>query len=215
MHTSFVRRILAVAFLAVTFTGSASAQSLFLERGQRAAEGAIGWSFGPSSDGLETRVSFSLDGRLDLGAGFNRYTLDFDDGTTSTWTELAPHARWFVTKEQDGAPISVALNAQFFIDNFEGDDSGHYMMFGPTLFKAFKLSDAVTIYPFVGFSLVGESYTFGGDTDSQWYLGRQLGVVGTARLGADDRSLLRFEIEETSFRLETYRAARVGYVRRF
>jgi hypothetical protein len=73
----------------------------------------------------------------------------------------------------------------------------------------------VMLHPFVGFSLVGESYTFGGDTDSQWYLGRQLGLIATARIGTDDRSLLRFEVEEQSFRLETYRAARVGYVRRF
>ena len=175
----------------------------------------MGWSWGPASDGFESRVAFSLDGRLDLGAGFNRYTLDFDDETTSTWTEFAPFARWFATKEQDGAPVSVALNAQFFIDNFEGDDTGHYVMFGPTVYKQFKLSDSVMLYPFVGFSLVGESYTFGGDTDSQWYLGRQLGLIATARIGADDRSLLRFEVEEQSFRVETYRVARVGYVRRF
>jgi hypothetical protein len=36
-----------------------------------------------------------------------------------------------------------------------------------------------------------------------------------AAVGGDDRSLLRLEIEEQSFRRETYRAARVGFVRRF
>ena len=213
MHHLCVRVLLAVSLCLCA--APAAAQSLFLDRGQRAGEAAVGWSFGPASDGLETRVSFSLDGRLDLGIGLNRYVLDFEDGTESKWSEFAPFARWFVTKEQDGAPVSIALNAAFFLDDFAGDDTGHYVMLGPTLFKRFKLSDSVHIYPFLGFALVGESYTFGGETEDQWYLARNLGVILTAAVGGDDKSLVRFEVEEQSFRQETYRAARVGFVRRF
>jgi len=40
-------------------------------------------------------------------------------------------------------------------------------------------------------------------------------VIVTVELGSDDRSRLRFDIDEQSFRRETYRAARVGFVRRF
>jgi hypothetical protein len=81
----------------------ATAQSLFLDRGQSAVEAVAGWSIGPSSDGLETRVGVAIDGRLDLGVGFNRYTTDFDD-FSSTFTEVAPYGRVFLVRERDGAP---------------------------------------------------------------------------------------------------------------
>ena len=207
--------VIRVVLLLVLAAAPARAQSLFIERGQSAAEGVVGFSFGPSSDGVETRVGVGLDGRVDLGVGLNRYTTDFDDGTSSTFTEAAPYVRWFAVKEGGDVPVSLALGAQYFVDNFAGDDSGSYAMLGPTVYKRLRLSDAVALHAFVGFSLVAESYTFGGDTDRAAYLARTLGLVFTATIGGDDRSLLRFDIEELSFRRETYRAARVGYVRRF
>jgi hypothetical protein len=211
---SFARAVL-ILIVAASVADPAAAQSLFLDRGQHAAEGTIGWSFGPSSDGVETRFGVARDGRLDLGFGFNRYVTDFDDGTSSPFTEVAPYVRWFAAKESGSVPVSLSLGAQYFVDNFEGDDSGSYVMLGPTVYKRLKLSDSVTLYPFLGFSLVGESYTFGGHTDNAWYLARNVGLIFTTALDADGRSLVRFEVEEQSFRRETYRAARVGYVRRF
>jgi hypothetical protein len=199
----------------LTLAGPAAAQSLFLERGQRAAEGTVGWSFGPSSDGVETRFSAALDGRIDLGFGFNRYTTDFDDGTSSSFTEIAPFVRWFPVKEGGDVPVSLSLGAQYFSDNFAGADKGSYLTLGPSVYKRLKLSDSVTLHPFVGFALVGESYTFGGQTDNAWYLQRTIGLIFTTALAADGSALVRFEVEEQSFRRETYRAARVGYVRRF
>jgi hypothetical protein len=40
-----------------------AAQSLYLEPGQRALEATVGWSVGPSSDGVETTVAVAFDGR--------------------------------------------------------------------------------------------------------------------------------------------------------
>ena len=193
----------------------AAAQSLFLQPGQHGVEAAAGWSFGPSSDGLETRFGVGLNGRVDLGAGFNRYTLDFDDGSSTTFTEAAPYVRWFAVKEGADAPVSLALAAQYFISNLEGDDTGAYVMTGPTLYKRLRLADRVDVHPFLGFSFVGESYTFGGVTDRAAYLARHLGVIFTSSLDRDGRSRLRVEIDEQSFRRETYRAARIGFVRMF
>lgn len=213
-RTYFVSLVLTGVVTAVA-AQPAAGQSLFLERGQRAAEGTVGWSFGPSSDGLETRFGVAFDGRVDAGVGFNRYTLDFDDGSSSTFTETAPYLRWFVTKEGDNAPVSLALGAQYFVSHLDGDDSGAYVMVGPTVYKRLKLSETTALHPFIGFALVAESYTFSGVTDRASYLARTLGLVFTTTLTADGRSLIRFEVEEQSFRRETYRAARVGYVRRF
>lgn len=213
--TPIVGRMAFCVVLVAALAPVAVAQSLFLEPGQRAVEATAGWSFGPSSDGVETRVGVALNGRVDVGIGLNRYTLDFDDGSSSSFRESAPYVRWFAVKEGDDAPVSLALGAQYFVSHLEGDDSGAYVMAGPTLYKRFRLSDAVELYPFLGFAIVGESYTFGGDTDRAAYLTRSLGMIFSARLTMDGRSLLRIEVDEQSFRRETYRSARVGFVRRF
>ena len=47
------------------------------------------------------------------------------------------------------------------------------------------------------------------------YLMRTLGLLVTTALDAGGRSLLRVEVEEQSFRNDTYRAARIGFVGRF
>jgi hypothetical protein len=116
-------RVLAVIRLAVTCSGfllgltlahEAAAQSLYLEPGQRALDATVGWSVGPSSDGIETTVAVAFDGRVDAGVAFNRYDVDFGDGTGATFREYAPFVRYFAVKEgRDGracqprAPWSV------------------------------------------------------------------------------------------------------------
>jgi hypothetical protein len=215
MMTSVAARTSLLLLLVLAPAAPAGAQSLFLERGQHAVEGVAGWSFGPSSDGLETRIGVSFGGQIDVGIGQNRYTLDFDDGSSSSFRETAPYFRWFVVKEGNAAPVSLALGAQYFVSHIDGPDSGAYVMLGPTVYKRFNLSEATALYPFLGFSFVGESYTFSGETDRAAYLARSLGLIFTTRLTSDGRSLMRFEVEEQSFRSETYRAARVGYVQRF
>jgi hypothetical protein len=203
--------------LAMAAARPAAAQSLYGDRGTNAVEAGVGWSYGPFSDGLETSVSVGLDGRLDLGLGFNRYTYDFDDGNTSTFREYAPFVRYFAVKEgSGGAPVSLAVSAQYFADDFEGADTGWYLLAGATVFKRLRLSETVRLYPFAGFSFVGESYTFGGGpADRAAYLARTLGFNVTAALDREGATLLRATVEEQSFRRETYRAARVGFVRRF
>ena len=199
-----------------------AAQSLYIEPTQptqRALDATIGWSVGPSSDGVETAVSVALDGRVDLGIAFNRYDLDFGDGTGITFREYAPFVRYFAVKEaRDGAPVSLALHGQYFTDDFADEDTGWYIMTGATIYKRLELSKSksFTLYPFIGFSFVGESYSYdGGPSERAVYLARNLGMHATLPLGASGATLLRFTVEEQSFRRETYRAARIGIVRRF
>ena len=196
---------------------SAAAQSLYLEPTERALDATVGWSVGPSSDGVETAVSVAFDGRIDVGVAFNRYDLDFGDGTGITFREYAPFVGYFAVKEgRDGAPVSLALQGQFFTDDYADEDTGWYVMTGATLYKRLGLSKALTLYPFVGFSFVGESYSYDGGPDERAaYLARNLGMHAAVPLDARGATLLRFTVEEQSFRRETYRAARIGIVRRF
>lgn len=210
-----MRRVLLAATLTVLGTTAASAQSLFILQGDRAAEGSVGWSVGPFSNGIETHGSASLDGRWDVGFGFNRYTADFGGPEDTTFTEWTPFVRYFLFKEDDDAtPVSVALHGQFFKDNFSGGDEGWYGLAGGQLYKKLTLVDGFTLYPYVGFSLAGESYTIGGgEAERAIYLTRQFGMHGQLRLA--DNSWLRLTAEEHSFRRETYRALRAAYVIRF
>jgi hypothetical protein len=203
--------------LLLALAQSAAAQSLYLEPGQRALEATVGWSVGPSSDGVETTVSFAFDGRVDAGIAFNRYDLDFGDGSGATFREYAPFVRYFAVKEgRDGAPVSLALHGQYFTDDFEDEDTGWYIMTGATIYKRLGLSKTFTLYPFIGFSFVGESYSYDGGPDERAvYLARNLGMHAAVPLGAGGTTLLRFTVEEQSFRRETYRAARIGIVKRF
>lgn len=208
-----LRRSLAtLVFLAVAST--AAGQSLFVPTGERGAEGSVSWSVGPSSNGVELHGAASLDGRWDVGFGVNRYTLNFDDGSDSSWTEWTPFVRYFVFKEDDDAvPVSFAVHAQYFQDNFEGDDTGWYVLTGANIYKKLALTDTFALYPYVGFSLAGESYTFGGETDRAIYVTRLFGVHGLVTLA--DGTWLRISVEDHSFRRETYRALRAALVRRF
>jgi hypothetical protein len=205
--------LIALSFLVVC-SGTASSQSLFILQGERAAEGSFGWSVGPFSSGVETHGGVSLDGRWDVGFGFNRYSVDLGGDDDSVFTEWTPFVRYFLFKEDDDAtPVSFAAHAQFFQDNYDGEDSGWYVLGGGELFKKLTLVDGFALYPFVGFSLAGESFTLGGDTDRSVYLTRQFGVHGQIALGTD--AWLRITAEEHSFRRETYRALRGAFVRRF
>lgn len=193
----------------------ASAQSLFILQGERAVEGAVAWSVGPFSNGVETHAAMSLDGRWDVGFGLNRYAADFGGDDDTTLTEWTAFGRYFLFKEDDDAtPVSFAAHAALFLDDFEGDADGWYALAGGQLYKRLALGEGLSLYPFVGFSLAGESYSFGqGDPERSIYLTRQFGVLGLITLSGD--AWLRISAEEHSFRRETYRAVRVAYVRRF
>jgi hypothetical protein len=208
---------LALACAALLLARSAAAQSLYLEPAQRAVEATAGWSVGPSSDGLETTFAVAFDGRLDAGIAFNRYDVDFGDGTGITFREYAPFVRYFAVKEgHDGAPVSLALHGQYFTDDYDDEDTGWYVMTGATIYKRLGLSKRFNLYPFIGFSFVGESYSYDGGPDERAvYLTRNLGMHAAIPLGARGTTLLRFTVEEQAFRRETYRAARVGIIQRF
>jgi len=204
--------VTALTFVTIT---SAHAQSLFILQGERGAEGSLAWSVGPFSNGVETHGGMSLDGRWDVGFGFNRYNADFGGPDDTTLTEWTPFVRYFLFKEDDdGTPVSFAVHGQFFGDNFEGGDDGWYALAGAQLYKKLTLVDGFAFYPYVGFSLAGESYTIaGGEAERAIYLTRQFGVHGLLR--TTDNSWVRLTAEEHSFRRETYRAVRAAYVVRF
>ncbi len=209
-----MRRVLLLASVVLS-ASPAVAQSLFIGQGERAAEGSVGWSVGSFANGIEIHGSASLDGRWDVGFGFNRYNADFGGPGDTTFTEWTPFVRYFVFKEdEDATPVSVAVHGQFFSDNFDGDDEGWYALAGGQLFKKLTLIDGLVFYPYVGFSLAVESYTFGGgEAERAIYLTRQFGVHGQIRM--NDNAWIRATVEEHSFRRETYRAARAAYVMRF
>ena len=193
----------------------AAAQSLYVPDGDRAVEVSAGWSVGPSSNGLETHVGVSLDGRWDVGLGVNRYNVNFDDGSDSTFTEYAPFARYFIVKEQGGgAPVSVSVNAQVFVDDYpSAGDKGAFVQAGATVYKGLKLSDRFELQPFAGFAFVAESYTFGGgDADTAQYLTRDFGLHFTTATSGD--SIGRLTLIEQSFRRETYRGLRIAFIKR-
>ena len=120
-------RVLGAAVLTLLMADAAFAQSLFILQGERAAEGSVAWSVGPFSNGVETHGGVSLDGRWDVGFGFNRYSVDFGGADDTTLTEWTPFVRYFLFKEDDdGTPVSLAAHGQFFEDDFDGDDEGWY-----------------------------------------------------------------------------------------
>lgn len=208
-------RLCIAVFLTFGCAVSASAQSLYLEHGDRAAEVSAGWSVGPSSTGLELTAGASLDGRTDVGMAFGRYTFTFDDGSTSRFNEYAPYVRVFLFKEQHGAPVSLSVNGQLFFSDFEAaDDKGKYVQVGSTVYKQLNLNDQLFLYPYVGFAFVAESYTFGGGSaETAQYLTRDFGMHLTT---PTDRAWSgRLTVAEQSFRRETYRGARVAVMRRF
>ena len=204
-----------VAALVFSTAAPATTQSLFIGQGDRAVEGSIGWSVGPFSNGIETQVAGSLDGRWDVGFAFNRYVADLGGDDDTSFTEWSPSVRYFLFKEaDDGVPVSLAAHAALFQDNYESGDEGWYVLAGGQLFKRFDLAETLALYPYVGFSLAGESYSFGGAAaERSLYLTRQFGVHAMIPVGTD--AWVRVTAEEHAFRRETYRAARVAYVRRF
>jgi hypothetical protein len=192
--------------------GPAAAQSLYLDKGEKAVEGDAGWSTGPSSTGAEFLGSVGF-GRVDVGLGIARYTYTFDDGSKSSFTEYAPLVRYFAVKQQSGAPISLSINGQLFVDDYGTSDKGSYGKFGTTVYRDVRVAEGFSLQPFIGFSFVAESYTFGdGPAETAQYLTRDLGVHFTT---APARPwVLRLTLEEQAFRRETYRAARVSIIRR-
>jgi hypothetical protein len=206
-------RVMAFGLVVWACAASAGAQSLYLDKGERAVEGNAGWSTGPSSTGAEVSASTSLDGRTDVGLGIARYTYTFDDGSTSSFTEYAPLVRYFAVKQQSGAPISLSLNGQVFFDDYGTSDKGRYGKFGGTVYRDVTVSDGFSLQPYITFSFVAESYTFGGGpAATAQYLTRDLGVHFTT---APKRPwIVRLTLEEQAFRRETYRSARIAVIRR-
>ena len=201
--------------LALTVATTASAQSLFLLDGERAVEASAGWSVGPFSNGIETHLGGSLDGRWDVAIAFNHYAADFGGEDDTTFTEWSPSVRYLLLKEvDDSMPVSFIAHAAYFRDHYDGDIQSWYALLGGQLVKRFDVTNAVAFYPYVGFSLAGESNAFSGaEAERSVYLTRQVGVHTVFALGTD--SWVRLTIEEHGFRRETYRAARVAIVRRF
>ena len=199
----------------LTTASTAFGQSLFIAQGEHAVEGGVAWSVGPFSNGVETHAAMSLGGRWDVGFGFNHYDADFGGDDDTTLNEWSPFVRYFLFKENDDStPVSLAAQAAFFLDDFDGDEEGWYALAGAQLYKKLTLNDGFSLYPYVGFFLAGESYSFGqADPDRAMYLTRQFGVVGQITLGTD--AWLRISAEEHSFRRETFRALRLAYWRRF
>ena len=199
--------------LLLFFACPIQAQSLYLSTGENAVEAGGGWSVGPQSTGIETAVAAGLGGRFDVGMAVSRYTYTFDDGFESTFTEYAPFVRYYPVKEQSGAPVSVAVSAQVFLDDYGNEDEGRYVQIGTTAFKQLRLSRAFALQPFAGFGFVAESYTFGDSpAETARYLTRDFGLHFTT---AVERAwVLRFTLIEQSFRRETYRGARAAVIRR-
>jgi len=201
-------------WLILAMAGPASAQSLYLGKGEKAVEGSIAWSVGPSSNGTEGLVSAGF-GRVDVGLQIARYTYSFDDGSDSVFNEYAPFVRFFPVKQGDsgGPPVSLSINGQLFLDDYSTSDTGRYVQIGTTVYKNLKLSDGFAIQPYLGFAFVAESYSFGGAPAARaQYLTRDIGLHFTT---APSRPwVLRLTLLEQSFRRETYRAARASVIRR-
>jgi hypothetical protein len=211
-----MHRLLPLIFaIGVIDVSTAAAQSLFILQGERAVEGSVGWSVGPFSNGVETQVGGSLDGRWDIAFGFNHYRADFGGDDDSTFTEWSPSVRYFMAKEvDDGTPLTFAAHAAFFRSSYDGEADGWYSLIGGQLFKRFDFTNAFAMYPYVGFALAAESYALGGaDSERSVYLTRQFGVHTVIALGAD--TWVRVVVEEHGSRRETYRGARAALVRRF
>jgi hypothetical protein len=209
-----MRRVMLLLGL-MTVAQPVFAQGLYLQEDERAIEAGAAWSVGASSNGTEFLVSVSPASRVDAGLMIARYTYTFEDGSKSTFKEYAPFVRLFPVKEtQDGAPVSLAVSGQLFLDDYavEGD-SGRYVQIGTTVYKNFQLSSRFALQPFVGFAFVAESYAFGGgDPDRAQYLTRDIGLHFTT---ATDRPwFLRMTLAEQSFRRETYRGARIALIHR-
>jgi hypothetical protein len=206
-------RVLSVMMiLSALAAAPAAAQSLYLDKGERAVEGYAGWSTGPSSTGAEFLGSVGF-GRVDAGLGIARYTYTFDDGTQSSFTEYAPFGRYFAVKQTAGAPISLSINGQLFFDDYGTSDKGTYGKIGTTLYRDVKVTDGFSLQPYIGFAFVAESYTFGdAPAETAQYLTRDLGVHFTT--SPTRPWILRLTLEEQAFRRETYRAARVSVIGR-
>jgi hypothetical protein len=201
-----------VLMVLVCAAAPAAAQSLYLDKGEKAVEGDAGWSTGPSSTGAEFLGSVGF-GRVDVGVSIAHYTFTFDDGSTSSFTEYAPLVRYFAVKQTAGAPISLSINGQLFFDDYGTSDKGSYGKFGTTVYRDVKVTDGFSLQPYLGFAFVAESYTFGdGPAATAQYLTRDLGVHLTT--GTKRPWILRLTLEEQAFRRETYRAARVSVIRR-
>lgn len=206
-------RTLACCCALLLAASSAAAQSLYLKDGQRAVSAGAAWSVGPSSNGVESGIGAAV-GRTEFGVAFNHYTFTADDGSESPWNEYAPYVRVFLVRERTGAPVSLSVGGQVFLDDYPTDDSGRYVQLSTTLYKSFTIGKHFAVHPFAGFGFVAESYTFGGgDPERAQYLSRDFGIHFTTAI--ERRWILQMTLLDSSFRRETYRSARIAVIRTF
>lgn len=203
-----------VLLLAVE-AAAASAQSLHVTQGERAAEASLAWSVGPFSQGGEAHAGVSLDGRIDLGFGVNRYWLDVGGVSGDGLTELAPFARYYFFKESDDqSPVTIAGRATFALDLYDGAADGWYALLGADVSKSWTFDEDFTLIPYINFSVAAESYGVdGAPADRSFYLTRQFGVHALVTIS--EGLWFRVTAEEQSFRRESYRALRLALIRRF
>jgi hypothetical protein len=207
-----MRVMVAMCLLGLVVSIPASAQSVLVRAGERAFEGSAGWSVGLVSDGVEVHGSASLDGRWDVGLGINRYVADFGGDDETAFTEWAPFARYFVFKEtDDDTPVSLAAIAQFASARIGDEDRSWYVLGGGRLYKHLTLTDRLDLFPYLGFALAGESYSFGAAASGRSLsLTRQFGVQALIRVS--EAGWLQLSVEEHGFRRDTFRAVRAAVV---
>jgi hypothetical protein len=148
--------------LALASVRPASAQSLFLDRGQNGVSFVAGWSVGPSSNGVETETAVGLDGRLDVGLGISRTPTTLATDSSRRSTKL-PRSFGHRLKEPQGSPVSVAECAAFRGFHSAEQDTGRYVQAGMTAFKALKLGDRVDLSPSSGSFWSPSPASFAGD----------------------------------------------------
>jgi len=186
-------------------------QSLNLQRGQHGIEATAGWSTSDTNGGFEGYVAAGIGGIVDIGVGMLRFDETYDSG--AGYDEIAPFARLFVLKQGDrGSPISVALLAQFYLDEYDDGSEADYIQVGPTFYHSMKVSDALSITPFVGFAFMTENFEQAGGTERTNFVQRDLGLQLSTR--ADRPWGLSATLIDQAYNTSTYRSIRLSLLRR-
>ena len=189
-----------------------AAQSVNLQRGQHGIEATVGWSTSETVGGFEAYLAAGIGGIVDLGVGILRFDETYASG--DGYDEIAPFARLFVLKQGDGgSPISVALLAQFYLDEYDDGTEADYIQVGPTFYHSMKVSDALSITPFVGFAFMTENLKQAGGTERTNFVQRDLGLQLSTR--TDRPWGLSATLIDQGYITATYRSIRLSLLRRF
>ena len=145
------------------------------------------------------------------GVGFNRYDADFggaDDTTLTEWSFL----RYFFKEDDDSTPVSFVAHAALFLDDYGGEDEGLGTRLPWSAFKKLRMSDGFSCTRSSGFHRRQSSFRLAVGTPSAPSTSHV--NLGHGQIACGSNGWLRVTAEEHSFRRETFRAARVAYVRR-